>query len=246
MTIVGMLVVGLLVTCVGERAALARTKSEPLLTLYAEVTRATLERRDGSIRCHVELKLAFVNKGDEPVILVRPWEERGGWFGGTRIFATEADAADGPPMLSWYYGESSDSGEQYHELARRLDQALPPEDATITIAPGSTWNYETSTMVLFDERQDSMYPEQPTWGDIVAKNTKPWMRVGFDVWPFNVETVRPNFGSELAKRWRRHGRLLIGEPSGRGRHHARITSEPLVLDLTRADGFDAIQAAPAK
>ena len=66
-----------------------------------------------------------------------------------------------------------------------------------------------------------------------TQSTPLWLRVSFEMWPFNTEYFKPNLAVKLQKRWREFGYLWIGEKNGR-MHLARLVSEPIELDWNAA------------
>lgn len=68
------------------------------------------------------------------------------------------------------------------------------------------------------------------WNSIRNLTAPLWMRVSFELWPFNVENFKPGLGGRLRKRWASYGDLYLEEKSHRF-WFGNITSEPVELDM---------------
>ena len=72
------------------------------------------------------------------------------------------------------------------------------------------------------------------WEEIKRRSAPLWLRVSYEMWPFNVENFKPNLGGILRKRWLSYGRLYLEEKSDRY-WSAILTSEPIEFPLNQVD-----------
>ena len=204
------------------------------LLLTGKVLKIRTDRSyKGYVDLWLDLSMDFSNEGSAPVIIMRPWFEQTYWHGGSLIATTLQNAQTHKYLLNDGIWESLSSSDSYRRLARDLDQPRPPERLTMILKPGTSWNWRTSVMIRFEEKTHWRYPPVPTWEEMKTQPSPLWLRLSFEMWPFNADHVRPHLASKLQKRWRKFGYLWIGEKHGR-LHLARLLSEPIELDWNAA------------
>jgi hypothetical protein len=187
----------------------------------------------GGVVCHLTVDLEFVNTASEPVILLQPFWKNAFWAGGKRLAKAHEDATLGRNLLhdsqQWL---SVMNTPEYRELANRLDKPLPPAGLTRTLRPGEAWKYRTAVNIYFPKKRD--YCSAPcVTGDELLSLSPLWLTLQFEMWPSNVENFKPDLGGKLSRRWRKVGRLWVGEKSG-GFWFATATTKPILLDLKEA------------
>jgi hypothetical protein len=215
---------------------LANAQSEDThgLLLRGKVLKVQTDRSyKGYVDLKLDLSLDFSNEGSAPAIIMRPWHEQDYWHGGSLIATTLQNAQTHKYLFADGIWESISSDDSYLRLARALDQPRPPEQLTMILKPGSSWNWRTSVTIRFEENTHWRYPRLPTWEEMKTQPSPLWLRVSFEMWPFNAEYFKPNLAPKLQKRWREFGYLWIGEKNGR-MHLARLVSEPIELDWNAA------------
>ena len=72
------------------------------------------------------------------------------------------------------------------------------------------------------------------WKAIKKLASPVWMRVSYEMWPFNVERVKKELGGTLRERWKGHGILYLDEKYS-SHWTAHVTSEPIELDLQQVE-----------
>ena len=178
------------------------------------------------VEIKIDLNLSFINSGTEPIIILRPWDDGGFWHGASSLARTIDDAKANRSYFSDSAWKSVSGSGEYRKLANDLDQPLPPTSLTMILKTGESWNWQTSVTLRF---QDTPKSYKVPWEEMKSLMSPLWLRVSFEMWPFNVESFKPKLAAKLQKRWRRFGYLWIGASSGR-MHLARLTSEPIELD----------------
>lgn len=212
----------------------AQTEDTHGLVLRGKVLKIQTDRsHKGYVDLLLDVSLDFSNAGSAPVIMMRPWGERGFWHGASLIATSLQNA-----QLHRYFfvngaWESISGDDSYRRLAQQLDQPRPPEQLTRILSPGNSWNWHTSVTIRFEENTHWIYPSRPTWEEMKTEPSPLWLRVSFEMWPFNAEYFKPNLAPKLQKRWRSFGYLWIGEKNRR-MHLARLDSEPIELDWNAA------------
>jgi hypothetical protein len=208
---------------------------EPLVLEGSVLAARCSNRVDaGHVECEADLRLRFSNAGSEPLIILQPFQEYKFWHGGTSLALTSAD----PTRADYVYTSSAwpsvyDTPE-YRSLGEALDQRSPPAGLTRILSRGESWQWDTTVHLVFTQdnncgRGDGV---EIGWKEIQNLQAPLWLRVSYEIWPFNVENFKPDLGGRLRKRWKRHGTLYLDEKSRRY-WFARITSEPIELDPRR-------------
>lgn len=215
---------------------LAKAQSDDTrgLLLTGKVLNIRTDRsQKGYLDLWLDLDLAFYNAGSASVIVMRPWDGPGFWHGGSYLATTTQNVKSHRYLFRVDMWESISRDDSYRRLAQDLDQASPPERLTRILEPGSSWKWQTSVMIRFDlsahGRYRSIPTSIPTWDEMKVQPSPLWLRVAFEIWPFNTENFKPNLAAKLQQRWLKSGYLWIGQANEK-RHLARIVSEPIELD----------------
>ncbi len=206
------------------------------LRLTGSVGKISCSKDADFVRCKAELNLKFTNTGSTSLIMLQPEGEYEFWHGGTSFALSENDSI----TYSFVYNSggwpSIYKDPSYQRLATRLDQRVPPAGVTRVLLPSESWSWDTSIQLGFQEGNscNSRVGVEIGWKEIKRRTSPLWLRVSYEMWPFNVENFKPNLGGILQKRWRRHGLLYLEEKAGRY-WHAILTSEPIEFPLTQVD-----------
>lgn len=96
----------------------------------------------GYVDLLLDLSLDFSNDGSAPVIFMRPWFEKDYWHGDSLIATTLQNAQTHQYYFSTGAWESISGDDSYRRLAHALDQPRPPEQLTMILKPGMSWNCE--------------------------------------------------------------------------------------------------------
>ncbi len=184
------------------------------------------------IRCEVDLSLNFSNRGNEPIIIVRPHGNYEFWQGARSLAVTKADS----DANNYVYSNAAWPGfydtDEYRLLAEALDQATPPASLTRAIAPGESWTWTTTTQLALAEENtcSGSVGVEIGWKEIKKLPAPIWLEVAYEMWPFNVETFRKDLGGKLRERWKKYGSLYLEEKAN-DYWSAHLTSEPIELDF---------------
>jgi hypothetical protein len=207
---------------------------QPLIIKANVVEVACARDGDELVRCNAKLNLEFSNTGSSPVIFVNP-DEDSLWNGGNRLALTKNELETGRYVYDVAHWQSVVRSTEYRKLAAALDQRTPDEGFTRIMAPGELWDFSSSIQISFrsEKSRDARLGVAIGWREIEKLTSPLWMKVSYEMWPFNVENFRPNLGRVLRKRWKNFGTLYLNDDSGKGFSHGRITSEPFELDLTK-------------
>lgn len=211
------------------------------LVIRGEVTGLEVERAGNSVIFHANLNVEFVNEGTETIILFGP--SIGGstadprvhyWLGGWALYVSEEEAKNGRAVFGDGYWESVMGSDYYRDLAYSLDVKTPPESYTKLLRPKESWKFPDSFRFYFEAEKHQRLPERKTWREMQGYPAQLWLRVDYELSPWNVEFFKPDLIRRLAKRWRKFGNVLV-EKKKEGRfNHFRATSEPMPIDLSRA------------
>lgn len=220
-----------------EKATGDQKPSRNSLSLMGKVLAVRCRRREKEgLDCSVDLGLEFSNVGDRPVIIVQPDDDYHFWHGATSLALSEADSRS----LTFVYSSSAWPSIYtfpiYRRLAERLDQPSPPQGVTRILRPGESWTWNTSITFGVGEvnRCDGSVGVEIGWEEIKRLAAPLWLRVSYEMWPFNVENFKPGLGSKLRSRWARYGILYLEEKSDRY-WFAHVTSDPIELDMRRVN-----------
>ena len=124
----------------------------------------------------------------------------------------------------------------YQSLANLLDQSVPPTGITQVLLPSASWSWDTPiTLTLREGNSCNQHVGVEIGWEEIKRLTAPlWLRVSYEMWPFNVENFKPNLGGILQKRWQSHGLLYLEEKTGKY-WQAILTSEPIEFPLNHID-----------
>jgi hypothetical protein len=225
----------LILLLLGCKAVAGHGAESPGYVIRGKVVSAEVELEEkGGATCHLMLDLEFVNTASEPVILIQPFGRHVFWVGGKRLAKSFDDAARGRNLLhnSQQWLSVMDTPE-FRELAGRLDKPLPPAEVTRTLQPGEAWKYRTAVDIFFPKTKDDCLSAPCVAGDELIKLSPLWLTLQIEMWPSNVENFKSDLGGRLSRRWRKVGRLWVGEKWGKF-WFANMTTEPILLDLKEA------------
>lgn len=184
------------------------------------------------IFCEVDLSLEFSNQGNQPVIILQPHGGFELWQGGRSLALTKADSEAHNYVHSSDQWPSIYRSEEYRQLAETLDQPTPPGNLTRAIAPGESWKWKTKIHLAVTEENtcDGAVGVAIGWREIKRLSAPLWLRVSYEMWPFNVENFKNDLGGQLRERWKQYGTLYLQEKQDRY-WFAHLTSEPIELDF---------------
>lgn len=188
------------------------------------------------VRCKVELNLDFTNTGSTPLIILQPQGEYQFWHGATSLALSEKESLANSLVYVRSGWPSFYKTPMYEKLANLLDQSLPPTGTTLLLLPGITWSWDTSISLDLQEGNScgQAVGVEIGWDEIKRRVAPLWMRVSYEMWPFNVEHFKPDLGGILKKRWQRDGLLYLEEKRGNF-WQATLTSDPIELPLHKID-----------
>lgn len=202
------------------------------LRLTGSVRKTTCSRDANHVACKVELDLKFTNTAGTPLIILQPQGEYDFWHGGTSLALSAEDSNTNSFVYDASAWPSVYETPMYRNLAKLLDQSVPPTGITRVLPPNASWSWNTSITLNLQEGNTCNHRVgvEIGWEEIKRRTAPLWLRVSYEMWPFNVENFKPNLGGILQKRWQRHGALYLEEKSGRY-WHAAVTSEPIEFRL---------------
>ena len=220
-----------------------RSATSPATPLHTEVLRLTGSVRKIScskdadyIGCTVELALKFTNTGSTSLIMLQPHGEYEFWHGGTSLALSEKES----DTYSFVYNSAAWPSiykfPMYESLAKLLDQSAPPPGLTRVLLPNASWSWDTSIKLALREGNtcNMHVGVEIGWEEIKRRAAPLWLRLSYEMWPFNVENFKPNLGGILQKRWQSHGLLYL--EGKRDRYWSAIlTSEPIEFPLHQVD-----------
>ena len=206
------------------------------LRLTGSVQKISCSKEAGYVRCQAGLNLKFTNTGTTSLIILQPQGEYEFWHGGTSLALSEKESSTNSFVYDAGAWPSFYKTPMYQSLANLLDQRVPPTGITRVLLPSASWNWDTSIMLSLREGNscNQHVGVEIGWEEIKRQTTPLWLRVSYELWPFNVENFKPNLGGILQKRWKSHGLLYLEEKIGR-HWDARLTSEPIEFPLNQVD-----------
>lgn len=216
-----------------EKVAAGKTQAPAPLTLTGRVLAARCRRYEPrEAECSVDLRLEFRNTSAAPLIILRPEGDFELWQGATSLALSEADSRAYTYVYSRSAWPSIYHFPKYRRLAELLDQPSPPQDVIRVLRPaeGSAWETSVTFRVGEVNSCHGAVGVEIGWDELKRLAAPLWLRVSYEMWPFNVENFRPGLGGKLRSRWARYGVLYLEEKSG-GRWFAHVTSEPIELDM---------------
>lgn len=184
------------------------------------------------IRCEVDLSLDFSNRSNQSIIILQPQGDYTFWQGGRSLALTKADSVANKYVYNSAAWPSVYGSENYRLLAEALDQATPPAQVTRTIGPGESWNWTTTIQLAVAEENScsGSVGVEIGWKEIKKLSESIWLKVSYEMWPFNVENFKRDLGGQLKARWKKYGNLYLEEKSN-NYWFAHLTSEPIELDF---------------
>ena len=206
------------------------------LRLTGSVGKISCSKDVNFVRCKAELNLKFTNTGSTSLIILQPQGEYEFWHGGASLALSENESSTNSFVYDFSAWPSIYKFPSYQRLAARLDQSIPPTGITRVLPPSESWSWDTTILLSFQEGNscDLHLGVEIGWEEIKRRTTPLWLRVSYEMWPFNIENFKPNLGGILQKRWRSHGLLYLDEKVGRY-WKAILTSEPIEFPLTHLD-----------
>ncbi len=184
------------------------------------------------ISCKIDLSLEFINQGKQPIIILRPYGQFEFFQGGSALALSKTDSEAYHYIYDRQAWPSIYRGEDYRQFAEALDQPAPAANLTRVLAPGQSWKWETTTSLTLNEEntRGGLRGTEIGWKEVKKRTAPVWLRVSFEMWPFNVENFKKDLGGKLRKRWAKYGVLYLEEKSG-PYWFAHLTSEPIELDF---------------
>lgn len=184
------------------------------------------------IRCEVDLSLDFSNRSNRPVIILQPHGDFTFWQGGRSLALTRADSSANNYVYHSAAWPSVYGFESYRLLAEALDQPTPPTQVTRTLGPGESWNLSATIQLGVAEENSCNFSVGVEIGWNEIKRLSPlWLRVSYEMWPFNVEIFKQDLGGRLRERWKKYGNLYLEETKSNNWWFAILQSEPIELDF---------------
>jgi hypothetical protein len=206
------------------------------LRLTGSVRNISCSKDGDNVRCDAALNLNFTNTGSTPLIILQPQGEYEFWHGGTSLALSEKESRTNSFVYDLNGWPSVYQFPSYQKLAKLLDQSVPPTGITRVLPANASWNWETSIALVLQEGNscNQQVGVEIGWEEIKRRPAPLWLRVSYEMWPFNVENFKPNLGGILQKRWQSQGVLYLEEKSGRY-WNAIVTSEPIEFPLNHID-----------
>ena len=206
------------------------------LSLTGSVRKTSCSKDADYVRCKVELNLTFTNTGSTSLIILQPHGEYEFWHGGTTLALSEKESRANSFVYSASAWPSFYRSALYQNLANLLDQTVPPAGVTRVLLPNASWSWDTSITLSLQEGNtcNQHVGVEIGWEEIKRRTAPLWLRVSYEMWPFNVENFKSDLGGILQKRWQRHGSLYLEEKSGEF-WQAILTSEPIEFPLNQID-----------
>ena len=204
------------------------------LRLTGSVRKISCSKDTDIIRCKVDVNLTFTNTGSTSLIILQPQGEYELWHGGTTLALSENESSAKSFVYDFSAWPSIYKFPMYRNLANLLDQSVPPAGITQVLPSNASWSWDTSITLSLQERNscNQHVGVEIGWEEIKKRTAPLWLRLSYEMWPFNVENFKPNLGGILQKRWQRYGLLYLEEK--RGKHwHSILTSEPIEIHLNQ-------------
>lgn len=197
----------------------------------------TVSTEKGSVKFKVALDVEFSNEGNKPIILFKPEHEFGYWLGGWSL-SIEDGKAPRRTILTDGYWQSLSGSKEYRDLADRLDVKIPPTEFTKILQPKEIWKLDSELSLAFDATGPK-YRCCVAWDEVQTFPSKAFqMRITFELSPWNVEYFRPGLIRKLQRRWKNYGNVLVQSKKEDRFNLFRYTSEPILIDLSKAAAVD--------
>jgi hypothetical protein len=202
------------------------------LILRAKVLEAEIDKSNEKYpRCQLKLEVTFINKGNEPIIILQPIKEReklkefgrmGDFIfsGGISIYGNQRHGYYwidvGAALPSTCIGCNED-------LAKLLDKKSPPQEYTKTLKPNEFLTFtENESFAMSMKNNNGRYG----WEEMSYNGWKIAGDITYSMFPINLGKYGSDFGQKLQTRWKKYGILYVGET------HSLITSEKFEIDLS--------------
>lgn len=230
----------LLFVLFGTTCAFAQCSDENCgLTIRGKVLRAEADYSEkNAVKFKVWLDVEFGNEGNRPIILFKPEFDDGYWLGGWSLYPDENDAIKGKAIFSDGYWQSNSRGDSERNLSEKLNVKVPPAEYTKILQPKEIWKFQDEFQIYF-EKDKNAFPPRKTWKELQAYPSTLWLRIAYELSPWNVENFKPDLIRKLRSRWNTIGNVLV-EKEKEGKHnHFIISSAPMEIDFSQAKGYIA-------
>ena len=206
------------------------------LLLTGSVRKISCSKDAGDILCKVELALKFTNTASTSLIILQSQGEYEFWQGGVSLALSEKESSANSFVYDFSAWPSIYKFPMYQRLANLLDQSVPPPGLTRVLLPNASWSWDTSIRLALREGNtcNMHVGVEIGWEEIKRRNAPLWLRVSYEMWPFNVENFKPDLGGILQKRWQSHGLLYLDGKMERY-WSAILTSEPIEFPLNQVE-----------
>jgi hypothetical protein len=201
------------------------------LVIRGKVTDLQMEKTKDSVLFYVNLDVEFQNEGTQPIILFNNEFPEGYWLGGWLLYENKDDEK---AIFFDGYWQSIIGSPAYRQMAEKLDVKTPPSEFTKILQPKESWKFKDDFRIYFESEKHERFPEHKTWKEMQLLPSKLWLRITYELSPWNVEFFKPNLIRKLQKRWKKDGNVLV-EKDKEGRfNHFHISSEPMLIDFSQA------------
>lgn len=228
----GVLAVAFLMICFAQ-LGFAQCEDESCgLVIRGTVIDLRVAHQKDSVSFDVSLDVEFKNEGTKPIILFTNEFPDGYWLGGWSLFKNSDDKE---VIFGDGYWQSVMGSPSYKRMAEELDTKSPPDGLTKTLQPDDSWKFKDEFRISFEAEEHTRIPEHKTWKEMRAFPSKLWLRISYELNPWNVEYFKPDLIRKLRKRWKNYGIVLV-ENDKEGRfNHLIMTSEPMLIDFSQAE-----------
>ena len=189
------------------------------LILQTKVSTVTAQQNDPNfVDFDVEVENTFTNKGEEPIIILQPYNEKTTeplWFAGISLSTKDNDITGEYPIYS--SGALPSVCGCKLELDDKLNRQTPPLELTRILNKGETWVWKDAIYFRLQAKGDNYYGN---WESVSRLKTRITAYISYSMFPGNSK-----IGEKIKKRWENFGILFLSET------HSIITSEPFEIDL---------------
>ncbi len=224
--------------------AFAQTGDNHGLILRGTAYDGTVEMHDDYAIWRAKLQMEFVNEGSQPIILINPFTEYGGWKSKVDFITEDwvyRVGKHGTPtntfekiVLSKSYKQETIENQRLVELAEILDFETPPQNYTNIIEPGNSLQftdeitikqailkkeYETSRFMYSFEGPSTDYSEDSRGG--LKLSSYPNFIIKYST-SLVKHQKNPDLLENLQAKWKNFGILPIDTNGG-----FMITTEPI-------------------
>src|SRR5215204_1260013 len=188
-------------------------------TLQTKVLKVSAKQTDPNfVDFDVEIENTFNNRGEEPIIILQPYNENDSGpllYAGITLATKDNDITGEYPLYS-LFALPSVCGCKL-ELDEKLDKQTPPLGLTRILNKNETWVWKTAIRFRLAAKGKNYYGN---WEAIRELKTRITAYISYSMFPNNSR-----IGEKVKKRWENFGILYLAET------HSTITSEPFELDL---------------